>query len=77
MSTGFGESVLCVSVCSGCGPSPLYFRIVDMCGSFLAFEAAPITKTNFASKSLAIVCNACSLAYASTLVLFWGGVDYC
>ena len=77
MSTGFGEGVLVVSVSSGCAPSPLCFLIVDMCGSFFAFEAAPITKTNFASKSLAIVCSACSLACASTLALFWGDVVYC
>jgi hypothetical protein len=74
MSTGVGESVLVFSVCSGCDPSPLCFLIVDICGSFLAFEAAPIIKTNFASKSLAIVCSACSLAYAST---FWGDVVFC
>jgi hypothetical protein len=55
MSTGFGDTVVVVSGCSGCDPSPFYFRIVDMCGNFLAFEAAPMTNTNFASRSFAIV----------------------
>jgi hypothetical protein len=35
---------------------------LDMCGNFFAFVAAPITKTNFASRSLAMDWRACSLA---------------
>jgi hypothetical protein len=48
-----------------------------MCGSFLAFVAAPITKTNFASRSLAIVWSACSRAWVSTLGLDCGYVEFC
>jgi hypothetical protein len=74
MSTGLGWVVLSGSGSSGYVPSPLAFRILDMCGSFLAFVAAPITKTNFASRSLAIVWSACSRAWVSTLVLGYGCV---
>jgi hypothetical protein len=77
MSTGVGESVVLISGISGLSPSPFVFRIFDMCGSFLAFYAAPITNTNFASRSLAMVWRACSLAWVSTLALFCGSaVDY-
>jgi len=55
ISTGLGDSVFVVSSCSGYNPSPFCFRIVDMCGNFFALEAAPMTNTNFASRSLAIV----------------------
>jgi hypothetical protein len=54
MSTGVGGVVLSVSWPSIDVPSPYDFRIFDMCGSFFAFVAAPITKTNFASRSLAM-----------------------
>jgi hypothetical protein len=35
--------------------SPFVFLILDICGSFLAFVAAPIINVNFASSSYAII----------------------
>ena len=58
ISTGFDDTF----GSSLCGAVPFYFRIVDMCGSFLALAADPMTKTNFASSSFAISWRACSLA---------------
>jgi hypothetical protein len=69
MSTGSGEVVPIVSGSSGFVSVPFYFLIFERCGSFFAFVAAPIIKTNFASRSLAIVWSACSLAWVSTLAL--------
>jgi hypothetical protein len=60
---------LCNVMFSVSGSSPFCLRIFDMCGNFLAFVAAPMTNTNFASRSLAIVWSACSRAWRSTLVL--------
>ncbi len=57
-STGFGDAGQAASSggdSSNCEPGSRCFRIVDMCGSFLAFVAEPNTNTNFYSNSLAMV----------------------
>ena len=72
ISTGSGWAVPVVSGCSGYESAPFCLRIVVMCGSFLAFVAAPIINTNFASRSFAIVWSACSRACVSTLALVSG-----
>jgi hypothetical protein len=64
-STGAGgSSGTGVSVC----PSPRSLRILDICGSFLAFVAEPRINTNFYSSSCASYCSLASLVYISTLL---------
>ena len=46
---------LVFSASAGGVDSPFVFLIFDMCGSFLAFAAAPILNVNFASSSYAII----------------------
>ena len=64
-STGAGGS-------SGTGvsffPSPRSLRILDICGSFLAFAAEPRINTNFYSSSVANYYSLVSRVYNSTLV---------
>ena len=57
--------------------SPFVFLILDMCGSFLAFAAAPKTKVNFASSSWAIILRACSLVCISMFVFVCGSACFC
>ena len=54
----------------------LLFLILDMCGSFLAFAAAPMTKVNFASSSWAIIWRACSLVCISIFVFVCGSACF-
>jgi hypothetical protein len=60
---------------SRCDPGSRRFLSVDMWGSFLALFADPRTKTNFCSKSWAMVFSVFSRAWASTLVLSGGVLD--
>jgi hypothetical protein len=47
----------------------------DMCGSLLALFADPITNTNFASSSFAMVWRACLRVRSSTLFVSGVGLD--
>ena len=68
MSICVGDVLVAYSASSGCVVSPFVFLILDMCGSFLAFAAAPITNVNLASSSCAMIWRACSLVWLSILV---------
>jgi hypothetical protein len=77
-STGVGEAGHAASVggvSSGCIPFPLCILRDDMCGSLLALFADPITNTNFASSSFAMVWRACSRVRSSTLFVSGVGLD--
>jgi hypothetical protein len=74
-STGAGEVGYVASdggVSSGYDPFPLVILRDDMCGSRFALFADPITNTNFASNSLAMVWRASSRVRSSTLDVSWG-----
>jgi hypothetical protein len=75
-STGVGGAGSVVSVgvgSSGCDPLSRFFLRDDMCGSLEALFAEPMTNTNFASNSLAMVWRASSRVWSSTLGV--SGVD--